>query len=377
MTNPLSRRDALRLGGILSGSALLSSWKTIQTWDNQLLQDTKKADENVARLCFNENPNGPSNYVKKYIAERISGSYVYPFAQINDLAEKLALKHGVTKDHIVITAGSTEGLRASALTFANNGKEIISCMPTFKAILDYAVDQGGELRIVPLEKDLNFDLTMIENSINFNTGLVYICNPNNPTSRLLNGLELRDFCAKASSKTVIFVDEAYYDYIKDDQYPSMISLVKEDKDVVVSRTFSKIYGLAGLRVGYIIARPGLAKIIEKNIQANTNIIGAWSAMAAMDDTSFYSESLRINTECLDIIYDACDKNGLNYLNSNTNFVFFKTGLPASDFQQRMKEQNVLVGRPFPPFTEWCRVCTGKIEDVEKFAKALPKALKTR
>jgi histidinol-phosphate aminotransferase len=370
----INRRTALKLTGILSGTFLLDQWRSIKKWEEELNKDLANSSQELARLCYNENPYGPSGLVKDYIAQRIESAHIYPFAIIEELAEKIAKKHGVDRRCVVVTAGSREGLKSSALTYAGKDKEVIACLPTYRALLDYAVLQGGKLRAIDLTEDLNYDLMGIEKQINSNTGLVFLCNPNNPTGTLLDGKKVMDFCKRTSQKTMVFADEVYYDYIDQPNYPSMIQLIKENYNIIVARTFSKIHGLAGIRVGYLIAPPNIAGKIRNNLQATTNIIGAWSAMAALEDEDFYQFSLAKNREGLDMIYAACERHGLPYKKAQSNFAFIHTGIPVRTFQNRMKDLGILVGRPFPPYIDWCRVSTGKIEHVAKFVAELPKAL---
>jgi histidinol-phosphate aminotransferase len=371
----INRRTALKLTGMISGTLLLDQWRSVKKWEAELNSTLATGSEELVRLCYNENPYGPSQFVKDYIAERMEKAHVYPFGVIEELAEKIAKKHGVDRRCVVVTAGSREGLKSAALSYAGKDKEVIACLPTYRALLDYAVLQGGRLRAIDLTEDLSYDLLAIEEEINQNTGLVFLCNPNNPTGTLLDGKEVLEFCKRTSLKTMLFADEVYYDYIDQANYPSMIELVKADYNVIVARTFSKIHGLAGIRVGYLIAPPNIAGKIRNNLQAATNIIGAWSAMAALDDQDFYEFSLKKNKEGLEMIYAACEQYGLHYQKAHANFAFIHTKIPIRTFQTRMKDMGVLVGRPFPPFIDWSRVSTGRIEHIAKFVDKLPYALK--
>ena len=150
----------------------------------------------------------------------------------------------------------------------------------------------------------------------------------------------------------------------------MIELVKQDMDVIVSRTFSKVYGLAGMRIGYLIAKPSIASEIRANMVAYTNIPAITAANAAMDDSEFYDFSLQKTHEAKSMIVGKLKELGLNYTPSHTNFIFFETGKPIRQFQASMRKQGVEVGRPFPPFDNWCRISTGTLEEVQRFNEAL-------
>ena len=169
---------------------------------------------------------------------------------------------------------------------------------------------------------------------------------------------------------MVFVDEAYFDYIQEENYPSMSALVKSDHNVIVSRTFSKVYGLAGVRVGYLITRPDIARRLRSRLMSGTNIMGVRLAMTALDDPDFYKFSLDKCNEGKEMIYSALDPTGLKYIKSHTNFVFFRTGKHISQITAKFADQGVQVGRPFPPYDNWCRISTGTIEEVSQFTKAV-------
>ncbi|MCB0581905.1 MAG: aminotransferase class I/II-fold pyridoxal phosphate-dependent enzyme, partial [Phaeodactylibacter sp.] len=264
-------------------------------------------------------------------------------------------------------------LRISGLAYSWQGGEVVAADPTFQALLTYAEQFGAYVHRVPLD-DLVHDLDAMERRITSNTRLVFICNPNNPTGTLLPADRLRDFCASVSRRTVVFADEAYYDYIQEPGYPSMVELVKDDLNVIVSRTFSKVYGLAGLRIGYLIARPDIARRLQDARAAFNNVIGLQAAMAALGDEDFYRESLERNAESQRMIYQALDQLNLQYIKSHGNFVFFQAQRDIRGLIEEMKKENVLIGRPFPPLTDWCRLSTGTAEDTRLACQALARVL---
>jgi histidinol-phosphate aminotransferase len=223
---------------------------------------------------------------------------------------------------------------------------------------------------VPLNDDLEHDLDEMEKRVSHQTKLVFVCNPNNPTGTIIPADKIRDFCLSLSRRTIVFSDEAYGDFITDKGYPSMVSLVKEGANVIVSRTFSKVYGLAGLRVGYLIARPDIAKRIQPYVMANTNMLAIYAALTALKDQTFYDFSLQKNDEGKDYIYSVLDDLSLKYVKSHTNFVFFHTGRPIQKLVTQMSDKGIQVGRPFPPLNDWCRISTGKMDDLQRFGEAL-------
>ena len=324
----------------------------------------------IIKLSSNENPYGPSEKVQKAVIKAFDNGCRYPRVYSNALAKKLAKLHGVDPENIIITGGSTEGLKITGLTFANGGGEIIAAKPTFLAMMDFAEQWGAKISWIPVGEDNGLDLNAINNRISKNTKLVFLCNPNNPTGTVVGKESLIDFCSSASKKTIIFSDEAYYDFIQAPNYPSMDTFVREGKNVIVSKTFSKVYGLAGFRIGYLIAPSHLSKQIRKNIVAMTNVLAIAAADKALDDKEFYNFSLNKIIEGRKIITTTLDKIGLKYTPSNTNFVFFHSKRHIDDLGKQMLEQGVKIGRPFPPFYDWCRISIGTLEETKIFANAL-------
>lgn len=371
----MDRREWMKRGSAFGALSLLGSQSLITT-----LTDSEKASFNPraldfpVQLNFNENPFGPSAKVRDAMIEGFDIGCRYPDPYSQELMDMIVAKEGVPRDHIVITGGSTEGLKITGLTFANNRGEIIAARPTFLAMMTYAKQWGATVNWVDLDKKLTHDVDEMERRISAKTKLVFLCNPNNPTSTLLSKEKLTDFCTSASKKTIVFSDEAYYDFIEEKNYPSMISLVKKGENVIVSRTFSKVYGLAGLRIGYLIAKPELATKIRENIVAYTNVLALKAAVAAMKDDEFYQFSLNKVREGKKIMYAAMDELKLEYIKSNTNFIFFKTGRDINTFNKQMLDQGIKVGRAFPPYNDWCRISTGTIEEVQFFADTLKKVL---
>ncbi|MEM8526739.1 MAG: histidinol-phosphate transaminase [Bacteroidota bacterium] len=327
------------------------------------------------RLTSNENPYAPAASVKKAMHDAMDLSFRYPVSHYKVLLEKLAKKEGVPANHILLTSGSNEGLRVVGLTYGLNSGEIIAGIPTYRALLSYAEEIGAYINQVPLNEQLEYDLGEIEKRINTNTKLIFLCNPNNPTGGLLDSEEVKAFCKSACKRTMVFSDEAYYDYVTDKNYPSMVHLVKDGYNVIVSKTFSKVYGFAGVRVGYLIARPDIIQRLRPKVMSYVNMMGVYGAAAALDDQEFYDYSLEMNDKARKHIYSVCDDLKLEYVPSHANFVFIKTGRDVRTFAAQMQEQNVLVGRPFEPLTNWCRVSTSTMEDMAAWERAIRKVIK--
>ena len=371
----LSRRSWLKGAGLMSSLAVIGGIAPIHQLSAKEIKKfrPRPLTENI-KLSSNENPYGPSEKVRQAMISNFDQACRYPFSYSGELIEKIAAKESVSKDHIVLAGGSTEGLKVAGLTYGMNGGEIIAAQPTFLTLMTYAAQWGGSVNWVPVDKNMMHDLDEMEKRISSKTKLIFLCNPNNPTSTLLPADRVLDFCNTVSDKVTIFSDEAYCDFIEDKNYPSMVSLVKKGKNIIVSKTFSKVYGLAGLRIGYMVAKPEIAAGLRKNIMAFTNVLAIEAAKNALDDQEFYDFSLNKTREAKKIILEGLDDLNLEYAPSNTNFIFFKSGRNIEKLQQQMLAKGIMVGRPFPPFDDWCRISTGTLEEVIQFNDALKKVL---
>jgi len=373
---PINRRQWIKNAGLSGSLAILGgipSFKAKSISDRTYSVPLHNRD-GIIRLSSNENPYGPSPVVREALKRSFDDACRYPWSYAGKLIEAIAAKEGVGTDMIVLTGGSTEGLKITGLNYGLGGGEIIAADPTFQALLSYSEEYGAYVHRVPLNSEMQHDLPEMEKKITGNTRLIFLCNPNNPTGTLLPGDQVKEFCVRNSSKTMVFSDEAYYDYITEPGYPSMVSLVKEGLNVIVSRTFSKVYGLAGLRIGYLIARPDIARRLRDRVVAFTNVLGMEAALAALEDQDFYRFSLRKNEEAKTFLYENFDNMGLQYIPSHSNFVFFHTGRNISTLIRDMRDRGVLIGRPFPPHMDWCRISTGTMEDMEHFIGGLKAVL---
>ncbi len=363
-------KSSIGIGGLMMTPSILSA-EEIKKYNPRPLAD-------VVKLSSNENPYGPSERVRNAIIDSFDDACRYPYEYILELQKILAKKHNVSPESIVITGGSNEALRVTGLAVADDGGEIVAGQPTYLALMSYAEALGGKINWVPVDSNKGYDLTSIEKNINDKTKMVFIANPNNPTGTLLEKSSLSKFCERVTDKTLVFCDEAYYDYINEKNYPSMDYLVRQGKDIIISRTFSKVFGMAGLRIGYLVLKPELAdKLFGKyspygrnKIMAQTNVLAVAAAIEALKDKDFYAFSLKKANEEKDKIYKLLDYLDLNYVESSTNFVFFESKKHIDILSKDMLDKGVIVGRPFPPFYDWCRVSTGTSQEVDKFENAM-------
>ncbi|MEP0710416.1 histidinol-phosphate transaminase [Algoriphagus sp.] len=370
----ISRRSWLKKASLGTGLVALGTSGIVTSLAaEEIKKFNPRPMAGLIRLGSNENPYGPSEAMRNAMIKGFDNGCRYPWGYNAELVSMIAEKEGVPADHIVLVAGSTEGLKIAGITFGGGG-EIISCSPTFLSMMSYAEIWGTEINWVPLTKDLDFDLEEIENRVSYKTKMVFLCNPNNPTGKLLPADQVVDFCKTVSKQAVVFSDEAYYDYITQPNYPSMVELVKKGYDVVVSRTFSKVYGMAGIRMGYLVAKPALAKMLSDRVVANTNIMAIEASKAALLDKEFYQFSLQKNLEAKAMLTKTLDELNLPYLDSHANFIFFQSGRDINELNKTMLEKGFVIGRPFEPLNDWCRISTGTLEEIALYNTAIQEVL---
>jgi histidinol-phosphate aminotransferase len=326
----------------------------------------------IIRISSNENPWGVSPKAKEAIIEGIQTANRYSGSVRGELTEAIAEQENVEPENIIIGAGSTEILYLSALHYSIYGGEVIMADPSYPQFRDYFSKVGGNLRLVPVDAEYKHDLTAMEESIKRSTKLVFVCNPNNPTGTIIKGNDLYSWCREASKNSTIFVDEAYYEMVDDPSHSTMIGLVREGRNVIVARTFSKIYGLAGLRIGYGIAHPQIIADL-KRIQTNFSSVSSVSthaALAAYKDKEFTSYTKKMNTETRNYLTGELDKLGYMYVPSHTNFVLFKIDRKAREFADELSKRNIFVRTLSTKDQEWIRVSIGTPEEIQKFVEVL-------
>jgi histidinol-phosphate aminotransferase len=329
---------------------------------------------NPIRLSANENPYGPGPRAREAIARGVADSSRYPTGVYQQLLKQLAAFESVPSEAIVIGTGSGEILTMAGLMYGAGGGRIVSADPSFSQLTGYAREMGAAIDFVPLDRSFAHDLAAMDRAVGAGAELVYICNPNNPTGTLLKADDLRAFCRGLKGRAAVFVDEAYLQLTADPKANSMVDLVREGLEVIVARTFSKEHGLAGLRVGYGIAKPDLAKKLSTYRMTTPNMLGLMAASASLDDSEFLALSKRKIAEGREVIYRLCAARKLAYVESAGNFVFFDCGMPVEDFRQKMAAEGLLVGRPYKAYPTWMRVSVGTTQDMAAFATAFEKIM---
>lgn len=328
-------------------------------------------------LSWNENPYGPSPAARMAITDAIASACRYPDDDIEALVAALAKKEALPSDHIVTGTGSGELLCALGFIHGHEGGEIIAAEPTYLELADYARHAGAHMRFVPVDKQLRHDLTAMRATVSERTRAVYVCNPNNPTGTALPAAAIRAFVESLPEKVTTIVDEAYMDFVDGAGLGSVVDLVREGKRVVILRTFSKIHGMAGVRVGYGIARPDIANELAATRMSSANIFAMRAARASLADYAFLTDTRRRILASRIRITRELERLGLAYADPQGNFVFFDTGMPLARFARSMRERNILVGRHFPPFDSWCRITIGTEPQVTAFLDALRAVIQGR
>ncbi len=326
----------------------------------------------LAKLNANENPHGPSPKAVKALQEGASLGNRYAWRELFGLMDKIAEKEGVTSKNIMMGPGSSDLLEKTGVVLFLEGGNIVSADPAYMSMIRVAEATGASWKGIPLKKDWSHDLDAMEKAIDKDTKLVYICNPNNPTGSLTDAKKLEDFCRRVSERVPVFVDEAYLEFQEESDQKSMVSLVAEGKNVIVARTFSKIHGMAGIRVGYVVAQEETLDGIQSITRAGMGITypSIMAATASMDDVEFLTMSRAKNTEARNYVCEELEKMGFDYIPSATSFVLFPIEMEGKPFLEKMRNQQVAV-RAFDIMDRnWCRVSMGTMEEMKLFVGAL-------
>ncbi len=330
------------------------------------------AGAKLIRISSNENPLGPGQHVLDAIVGKFPEASRYPFNATQTegaLIGALALKFGATRDHIVLGPGSGDILSHAVRAFTSPDKPLVTAWPSFEAPRDMAKKIGSTVREVGFDAALRIDLAkLIEASKG--AGLVFFCNPNNPTSTVHGKTAVADTVKAiraASPDTVILIDEAYHDYVTDAAYESAIPLALATPNVFVTRTFSKAYGMAGLRAGYAIGAPAaIKKVGAFKMPYGLGTLTLGGAMVSLANQPHIDAERTRNTEVKAFTVKALADVGVTGADSQANFLFMKINRPAAGFRDACRAAGVLVGRDFPPFEkDYCRISIGTMDEMQR------------
>lgn len=389
MKNPnVSRRDWLKqsvlaTGAMITGAALTTESKAmpafgmkpvngILTRENYHLAPKADLTQLKARLLANENPWGPSKKAISAIAESASRGNRYVYSSAMDMVEALAKKEGVAPGQVLVAAGSTDILEKTAFALCMKGGNVVSADPSYLSLVKTAQAIGATWKNIPLKSDYAHDLDAMANAIDENTKLVYICNPNNPTGTITPAADIKAFIKKVNSRVPIFIDEAYLELLENPDAETAVGTINEGYDVIIARTFSKIHGMAGLRVGYMVAKPERVKQIQDLVRTEMglSVTSVAGAMASLKDVSFQDSSRKNIKLGREYVTEELKKMGFQPIPSCTNFVLFPIQMPVKDLVDKMLERSVGIrgyeigGKPF------ARVSIGTMDELKLFVKSL-------
>lgn len=374
-----NRREWLRTAGLTAlGTTLLPSGARLWAED----ADAPPPEGAHINLAGNENPFGPAPAVVQAIFRAAPQSSRYPFREEYALKQALAQREGVEVENIVLTNGCDELLALAAAHAARSGGpggEIVATHPTYFQLTDYADKLGLTTRWVEHDREtMRHDLARIAAVVGPATRLVYLCNPDNPTGTIRPPAEIAACCREIAPRCPVFLDEVYLELESDFAVQTQVSLVRAGVPVIIGRSFSKLHGMAGHRIGYGVTTPELAAALGRWQMSSVNYIGVAAARASLREAEFLRYSSRKIQAGRARFCALLDELGLRYTPSHGNFVFHHVGRPAVEYQARMKARGFLVGwphAPVAPYLDWCRVSIGTDAEMAKLATAMRQEFK--
>ena len=333
--------------------------------------------DRMAKLSFNENPYGPSEIVMKAMtnAFKYSNRYGYPDGGI---AEAIANHHGLKPENVLLGAGSGEILKVADDTFLIDHKKVVGVDPTFGSVYQFAVNSRAEAIRIPLLKDYRMDIPGIIKAVKNNyrdVGFVYVVNPNNPTGNIIPKQEIQLLLDSIPGDVPVLIDEAYHHFVDDPNYATSVPYVIEGRQVIVTRTFSKIAALAGMRLGYGLAPKELITRMSPFANGSINAIVKWGGVAALNDTATQTWTKKTTLALRKKVTDELTGLGYKVIPSETNFFMVHVRRDITPVIAEFEKKGVLVGRKFPPMVEHLRVSIGTAEEMDRFMAAFKEIFK--
>jgi len=324
--------------------------------------------DSFAKLAANENPYGPPESVMNAMttAMKYSNRYGYPDG---NLVAEIANHHGLAPDNVMLAAGSGEVLSVVAVALLEGNKKVVGVDPTFMTVYQYASGVNAESIRVPLLADYRQDIPRMIDATKQNwkdVGLVYLCNPNNPTGRIITDAEVKSLLDGIPENIPVLVDEAYHHFVDDPAYATSVPYIKQGRPVIIARTFSKIAALAGMRLGYALASPAMLARLRPHSIASVNAMVKWGGVAALKDTTSQAHVKQVTIELRDKTASALKQQGYSVIPSDANFVMIDIKRPMQPVVEEFKKRGVLVGRPFPPMMQHLRVSIGTPDEMQRF-----------
>jgi histidinol-phosphate aminotransferase len=378
--SPLPRRRfltglaaAVGAAGITSPPILLA-----QAASGARQQRTPDEYDALAKLGNNENNYGPSEAVVEAMTKafKYANRYGYPDG---GLVDALAAHHGVKREHILLGAGSGEILDVSCSAFLQDGRKVVGSDPSYNILYSHATGLKADVIRVPLLPDFRQDIPALVSATRANwrdAGFVYLCNPNNPTGRLVTSTEVRQLLDGMPPDVPVLIDEAYHHYVDDPAYATSVPYVLEGRQVIVARTFSKIAALAGMRLGYAIAPPPLLQRMRAHMTGSVNAVVRWGGVAALKDTARQEWVKKTTIELRDRATRELRAAGYDTIPSDANFFMVHLKRPVQPVIEEFRKRGVVVGRPFPPLNEHLRVSVGTAAEMQRFSTAFREIMAT-
>ena len=371
-TVAVSRRTLMTSAAAALGGALLEPTFGRSVAEARL---SRGMPADMIQLNANESPYGPSAAAREAMTRAQAIAARYPGHLEEELRITLATLHGVAPEQVALGCGSGEILRMSAAAFLGPGRTLVAAEPTFEAVLRYAGVTSAETITVPLDAAFRHDLPRMAAACDTRTGLVYVCNPNNPTGTVITGAELASFLKLVPPGATVLLDEAYHHFVEHPGYRSGFELLAGFPNLVVVRTFSKIHGLAGMRLGYAVGASGrIAALDRHRLTNNANAAVLAAALATIGETGHVARLKQRMNDTRRSLVAALERDGRRVIPSEANFVMFETGRDVSPLIGAFRERKILVGRKFPSMPTWLRVSVGTPKETAAFLAALREIL---
>ncbi len=349
----------------------LQERRQIQVFADGVRTDLQAEYDRMVKLSSNENPYGPSEAVMRAMtgAWKYANRYGYPDGGITDA---IAAHHKVTTDQVLLGSGSAEVLKAADDAFLPGHLKVVGVEPTFEVVYRFATNSRAEAITVPLREDHAVDINEIIRVTRLNTrdvGLIYICNPNNPTGNIVPKDDIKLLLDSVPEDIPVLIDEAYHHFVDNADYESSVKYVLEGRNVIVTRTFSKIAALAGMRLGYGVASKELIDQMRRVIYGSINAVVKYGGVAALQDTAYEAKIKQLNRNVRDRTTAQLKTLGYEVIPSDTNFFMVNVRRDATLVRDEFRKRGILVGRKFPPMDTWLRVTVGSDEDMQRFVTA--------
>ncbi|MEK6323010.1 MAG: aminotransferase class I/II-fold pyridoxal phosphate-dependent enzyme [Acidobacteriota bacterium] len=366
----LTRRGFITKAAIGAASVGLSVPSTLGSTVRPWEAEGAASERQPVRLNRNESPYGLAPSAAEALKSAVDArSSRYPIDEPKALEEAIAKRYGLEKENVVLGYGSTEILKMATEAFCNSARPAVVAEPTFEAVLGFCPFIHARAVKINLNAEHTHDLPRMLRA-SHGAGMIFFCNPSNPAGTFVGKQETERFVRRLPRRSVLLSDEAYGDYVDSADYESCLRYVKEGLPVVVSRTFSKIYGMAGLRIGYAIGRKDLIeRMAKRRLANNPNQLAIAAALAALkDDGEFVNRVRKMNSEVRDYVCHEASAMGLTFIPSQTNFVMIGVNRPVKPLIEELKKRNLLVGRLFPSMPEHLRVSFGTMAEMKSFIK---------